>query len=368
MRKSYLTGLFLVLAVLLSGPGWAKDRPSAPRGTAPDKISIAVIERIDDRGDARVIVHLNIPVVRERKLTPAEKTAQRQIIADAQARFASELSAAGAVSNKVFSTVPAVALRADAAVLDVLTRSGLVETVTLDLLARPSLHESNLVIESDHMWTQNPAIKGAGHAVAVLDTGVESGHTMFADGSGNSRVAAEFCASSSVTDGNGVVSTSFCPGGASTSSANGSGADCAANISGCGHGTHVAGIAAGSPVALSIGTVSGVAPEADIIAVQVFSEFGRNADCNNSPPCVRTWSSDQMVALEHVLSLKESGAFNVAAVNMSLGGGEYTASCDADRPAYQGVVNNLTDAGIAVVIATGNDGFSNAVGSPACHS
>jgi subtilisin family serine protease len=329
---------------------------------------VAVTERIDDRGDARVIVHLSTPVVRERKLTPAEKTTQRQVIANAQARFASELSAAGTVADKVFGTVPAVALRADAAVLNVLTASGLVETVTLDLLARPFLHESNLVIESDHMWAQNPAAKGAGHAVAVLDTGVESGHPMFADGSGNSRVAAEFCASTSVTDGYGVVSTSFCPGGASTSSANGSGADCAANISGCGHGTHVAGIAAGSPVTLNLGTVSGVAPEADIIAVQVFSEFGQNTDCNNSPPCVLSYSSDQMVALEHVLSLKESGAFNVASVNMSLGQGQYTASCDADLPAYQGVVNNLTDAGIAVVIATGNDGFNNAVSSPACHS
>ena len=52
---------------------------------------------------------------------------------------------------------------------------------------------------------------------------------------------------------------------------------------------------------------------------------------------------------------------------MSLGG-EYTASCDADSPTYLGVINNLVDAGIAVVIATGNDSFTNAVASPACHS
>ena len=354
---------------LLAADTMSKDGPLAPARAPTDKIPLAVTERIDDRGDARVIVHLNAPVVRERRLTSAGKSAQRQLIADAQARFASELSAAGAVADKIFSTVPAVALRADAAVLDVLTRSGLVETVTLDLLARPFLHESNLVIESDHMWTQNPAIKGAGHAVAILDTGVESGHTMFADSSGNSRVAAEFCASTSYTDGSGVViSTSFCPGEAATSSANGSGADCAANIIGCGHGTHVAGIAAGSPVALNVGTVSGVAPEADIIAVQVFSEFGQNADCNNNPPCALSFPSDQMVALEHVLSLQESGSFNVASVNMSLGGGEYTASCDADSPTYLGVINNLVDAGIAVVIATGNESFTNAVASPACHS
>ena len=370
MPKALATGLlFLILPFLLVGPSWAKDGPQTQARAPTDKIPYAVSERIATHGDARVIVQLNTPVVRERKLNPREKAAQRRLIADAQARFASELSAAGAVAEKVFNTVPAVALRADAAVLDVLMRSGLVGTVTLDLLSRPFLHESNLVIESDQMWTQSPAIKGAGHAVAILDTGVESGHSMFADGLGNSRVAAEFCASTSYTDGDGVViSTSLCPGEAATSSANGSGADCAAHISGCGHGTHVAGIAAGSPVALNVGTVSGVAPEADIIAVQVFSEFVQNAACDNSPPCALSFNSDQMVALEHVLSLQETGALNVASVNMSLGGGEYTASCDAESPTYLGVINNLVDAGIAVVIATGNASYTNAVASPACLS
>ena len=42
---------------------------------------------------------------------------------------------------------------------------------------------------------------------------------------------------------------------------------CAAFISGCDHGTHVAGIAAGSG-----SQSSGVAPDADIMAIQVFSE------------------------------------------------------------------------------------------------
>ena len=41
---------------------------------------------------------------------------------------------------------------------------------------------------------------------------------------------------------------------------------------------------------------------------------------------------------------------------MSLGGGEYTAQ-DGDSPIYLGVINNLVDAGIAVVIATGTDEF-----------
>ncbi|GIR70450.1 MAG: hypothetical protein CM15mP74_17010 [Halieaceae bacterium] len=92
-----------------------------------------------------------------------------------------------------------------------------------------------------------------------------------------------------------VISTSFCPGEAATSSAKWQWRRLRRNISGCGHGTHVAG-SRRQPGALNVGTVSGVAPEADIIAVQVFSEFGQNADCNNSPlraqfPVTRWWHS-----------------------------------------------------------------------------
>ena len=227
MRQYLAYALASCVLALLAADAVSKDGPSKPVRQPPDKIQQSVSERIEQRGGARVIVHLNTPVVRERTLSTEDKVAQREAISDAQQRFASELSAAGAVADKIFSTVPAVALRADAAVLDVLTRSGLVETVTLDLLARPFLHESNQVIESDHMWTQNPAVKGAGHAVAILDTGVDSTHPMFADSSGHTRVAADFCASTNYTDESGTeVSTSFCPGGAATS-LTGSGADCA---------------------------------------------------------------------------------------------------------------------------------------------
>ena len=365
MYLNPLKVLFSITLVIASITASAKDAPPLVSG-APEKISPSVIQRVEDQGDARIIVHFNIPIARERGLSLQDKTKQRQRIADAQERFAEELAAAGASADKAFSTVPAVALSANAAVLDVLQRSSLVERVTLDLLSKPILHESNLVIEADHMWAQNPSIKGSGIAVAILDTGVESSHDMFADESGNSRVAAEFCASTT----SGSYSTGFCPGGAATSSAPGSAADCDSSVSGCGHGTHVAGIAAGSPVAISVGTVSGVAPQAQIIAAQVFTQVNDSDACDGNPPCALSFSSDQMLAMEHVLSLHQSegGSFNVASLNMSLGGGEYTTSCDADSPSFLAVTNNLVDAGIAVVIATGNEGFSSAVASPACHS
>ena len=70
------------------------------------------------------------------------------------------------------------------------------------------------------------------------------------------------------------------------------------------------------------------------------------------------------------MSLVQSdvGVLDIASVNWSLGGGRYYGSCDNDSPALTSVINNLTDAGIAVVIASGNSGYGDSVSSPSCIS
>jgi hypothetical protein len=51
---------------------------------------------------------------------------------------------------------------------------------------------------------------------------------------------------------------------------------------------------------------------------------------------------------------------------MSLGGGQFTSTCDGDP--LKAAIDNLRSAGIATVISSGNDGFSNAVSAPGCIS
>ena len=132
---------------------------------------------------------------------------------------------------------------------------------------------------------------------------------------------------------------------------------CNLSLVGCDHGTHVAGIAAGqtSPVGFD-----GVARGANIIAVQVFSRLHDstgNTPCANaerSSPCALSFTSDQMQALEYVYNLRNT--LNIAAVNMSLGGGKHTSACDSD--ALKPIIDNLPAAGIATVIAAGNKGYT----------
>jgi len=53
-------------------------------------------------------------------------------------------------------------------------------------------------------------------------------------------------------------------------------------------------------------------------------------------------------------------------VNMSLGGGDFTAPCDSEP--YKPAIDNLRSVGIATVVASGNDGATDSLSSPACIS
>lgn len=147
-----------------------------------------------------------------------------------------------------------------------------------------------------------------------------------------------------------------------------SGLNCDANDpslinAGCNHGTHVSGIAAGSGNGFS-----GVAKGADIIAIQVFSKFDDSSFCGPGilNPCLAAFTSDIILGLERVLTLNSS--FKIAAANMSLGGGNFSSTCDAQEAAVKTAVDNLRALGIATAIAAGNSGGATQISSPACIS
>jgi subtilisin family serine protease len=79
-----------------------------------------------------------------------------------------------------------------------------------------------------------------------------------------------------------------------------------------------------------------------------------------------SYTSDQVRGLERVYALRDT--YQIAAVNMSLGGGQYTANCDAENTALKAAIDNLRSVGIATVIASGNNGYRNALSAPACIS
>jgi subtilisin family serine protease len=198
--------------------------------------------------------------------------------------------------------------------------------------------------------------KGSGKAVAILDTGIQSSHEYFEDDDGNSRIVAQACFVSSSTDpwarckddGDEFPDTDFSSESADISHMS------TYYQNYMDHGTHVAGLAAGNA---NINAPGGIAPEADIVAVRIFGSGGAE-------------DYDILSALAWIA--ENASTYDIAAVNLSLGSGLYApGECYSELDVYweywyRIVFQLLIDAGVAPLVASGNDEIQNRISSPAC--
>jgi hypothetical protein len=252
-----------------------------------------------------------------------------------------------------FQRLPLVALDVTSSGLDALDALGSdVVRVIEDTIHKPVLAESVPLIQADQVWASG--YDGTGLTIAILDTGVDSTHPFLAG-----KVASEACYSSTQPG----ITQSVCPNGANQQIGPGAAAPC--SLPDCIHGTHVAGIAAGhDPTGAH--PASGVAPGAQIMAVQVFTKITNAQVCGGTAPCLGAFASDIVAGLERVYSVASAGTYNIAAVNMSLGGGIYEAACDTAP--YKPSIDKLRSIGVATVVAAGNDGWPAGLAAPACVS
>lgn len=303
-------------------------------------------------GSVRVIVVLRTHMLDG--VADAERTA---IIGQESRNLLATLAGQRVQVMREYEYLPLLALTVDSAALNTLAASPLVAAIQIDELDAPALNVSAERVQArgnDGAWARG--FTGTGQTVAVLDTGVNRNHTFM-----SGRVVSEACYSTN----SGSTVTSLCPGGATSSTATNSGLDCATTITGCGHGSHVAGIVASQDT-----NHRGIAPGATIISIKVFSRV-TGANCTNfglASPCALTYISDYVKGLERVYALRNN--FNIAAANMSLGGGRYTSqtTCNNENPAIKTAIDNLRSVGIATVISSGNNGYTNALSRPACIS
>lgn len=313
------------------------------------------------QGRIKVIVGLDVAMSDE-EITPTAaareraslKAVQDAVIANVfsrRTRTASGPASGEDPDVRRYETIPYLSMVVTPFELERLIADGRVTTIQEDVPVPPTLAQSVPLIQGDVV--HSAGFDGRGVAVAVLDTGVDITHPTF-----GKRIKSEACFSSTVTG----QSKSVCPKGAQQTTKTGSGKNCKTNIFGCDHGTHVASIAASGGAG-----IRGVAPKATIIAIQVFSRFDSASFCGSAPaPCALSYNSDQLAALERVFALRNT--FNIASINMSLGGGQFFSHCDAENPAFTKMVKKLRRSGIATVIAAGNNGFDGSISSPGCVS
>lgn len=224
---------------------------------------------------------------------------------------------------------------------------------------------------------QTSPYSGEGWTVAVLDSGVDTSHSAF----GN-RVVYEACFSANSTGPNGIPFNNYyslCPNGEAEATGEGSGINCHNRLeelktelgkeedeegTSCGHGTAVASVAVGD-----FGDMQGVAKDAGLMAIQVFTAVD-----NDNTIGAFAFSSDIMKGLERVYELRDT--HHIASINLSISGEGEIATVDQCRNAlgpndegYDALrpgIELLRQAGIATVIASGNENFPNAVGGIAC--
>jgi len=220
--------------------------------------------------------------------------------------------------------------------------------ISADALARLQDDPRVRAVEPDHQWRlqtleglpligantlHQQGLSGEGTAVAIIDTGVDYLHP---------------------TLGGGQIPNAKVVYGVDIADGDGDPMDCN------GHGTAVASVAAGSSYQWSPNRrfAGGVAPAARVLAYKVTSD----------DECGLATTSAVVQAIEDAVLRREGDDYHLAAINISLGGGEFLGPCDEANIAYSEAIKTATDAGITVVSAAGNNGYPDALNAPACIS
>lgn len=244
--------------------------------------------------------------------------------------------------------------------LQILAQSELFAAIFPDEIIIPSLESSSNVIDLDE--AHNADGLGEDTMVVVIDSGVDRDHPFL----GN-RVTEGAC----FTTKTGTVSVN-CPSerdpnvmvGSSTSLESGE----ACNFNGCDHGTHVAGIVAGEANGRT--TYTGMAPEAEIMSIQIMGKDKSEANCRNrgGQPCPSSLLSDVARALEHVR--QNLAGNNIVAVNMSIQASKSSGTCNLGRNGTLHPIEfnarQLLAQNVVTIASSGNSGWTNEMAMPSC--
>ncbi len=252
------------------------------------------------RGDARIPVVVTLRAVEGRR-----------------AATSAELATSGLAVRRRLSSAPVVAGDASAAGIAALAARPDVLHVGFDRLVRPTGQVGTAQIGADRLLAIG--VTGLGRSVGIVDSGLDLQHPDLKPPAGTAWPGVN------VADGTDDLT------------------DCS------GHGTEVAGVLAGP---------QGIAPEAGLVVLKVFS---------SRDGCSTARASDVLAAVDWAVA--HAPGSDLEAINLSLADdAPQKGFCDADDPAGVAVFASARDAGLVVVAAAGNDGKTDGLPWPACLS
>ncbi|WP_352418802.1 S8 family serine peptidase [Proteiniborus sp.] len=196
---------------------------------------------------------------------------------------------------------------------------------------KPDMETSNDMIGSIPTW--NTGYEGEGRVIAIIDTGIDPSHRdMVLSEETNPRLTEEIVEDMELL---GRYYTEKVPYGYNYYDLNNEIRDLGPGASM--HGMHVAGTA-GANGDIENGGIRGVAPEAQLLAMKVFS---------NDPIYATTFSDIYLVAIDEAIRI------GADVLNMSLGS---TASFYIPDSAENVAITNATNNGIVCSVSAGNSG------------
>ena len=340
--KRFIFGIFLLSALGFSAQG-AAEMESVPEVVSKNIINHLVNSpRINRAGTVledflengatttRVIVNLREAETVEAKRS-LEKPNRREFLAnrihDFVDRVLQGFSPAQVQKTRSFKYMAGFSAQVTLEGLEVLAEDPDVLSIEKDVLLYPNLAQGIPLMNAS---VARSSYSGEGLSVAICDTGVDYNH---------------------VALGNGGFPNSKVIGGYDTGDDDNDPMDLQ------GHGTAVAGISAGD-LGSDGDYIGGVAWGAKLHALKISQGSGGSA-----------FLSVMIEAWEWCIAHQYDDANNpIMIINTSFGAGRFTGNCDTYSPAMTTAAANAKAAGMTLFVSSGNDGYCDAIGWPACIS
>ena len=299
----------------------------SPKLTTPREI---VRDFMDGKSKTRVIVNLRKPAKADR-LHNFKKMAVRkelkQVVSDFQARVIGSLD-----NSEIRTTNRFIYIFGFSAEVTLQGLQDLIDNADVLSIEKDEILHANLAqgIPLMNASTPRTSYNGSGLSVAICDTGIDYTHARLGGGGfPNSKVIGGYDTGDDDPDPMDLE----------------------------GHGTASAGIAAGD-----LGTVGdyigGVAYNARLYAVKISHGTGDSA-----------YISDMIEGWEWCITHQYDDPSNpIMIISTSFGGGRYFNTCDSTSMAMTTAAAYAVSAGMTLFGSSGNDGYCNSIGWPACIS
>ncbi len=238
----------------------------------------------------------------------------------------SKISQLGGKVDKELKNIRVMSVEADNEVLEELKKDPLVESITEDHILHATLDFSVPHIKADLAWNFSGDMhyNGSGQTVCIVDTGVNYSHP---------ALGGCFGPGCKVIAGYDFINDDSDP------------------MDDAGHGSNIAGV-----VISTDNTYKGVAPGSNLVMIKALNSEGNG------------FESDVLAGIDWCIN--HSYEYNITVISLSLGDSqEHDESSCRSYSTYNNfeelfsIANSL---GISVVIASGNNGFTNGINFPAC--